>query len=132
MAAQQNKDSDKWRFPLRPKKGNLQSSDREQAFNVDPLENLPGFLLPSATRGKNRRPPTLHLGWLIDDTVLLRLAEERGIGAPEDLREFLKHEDYEFEDDDFDFIPEGPNSLHKMLGPRIRLLYEGHCIRGLV
>jgi len=79
------------------------------------------------------RPPTFHLGWLIDDEVLLRLAKERGIGSSTiDLREYLKDEEFvDFDDESFDEPPEPPNLLHKMLDPRLRLCDEEYSNFGL-
>jgi len=81
------------------------------------LAKLPNVFFPS--QGQKKQPPTLHLGWLVVDSVLRRLAEERGIGVPVDYREILKDEDIELDDEEIEeeyrrYEISGPSSLHKI------------------
>ncbi|KLO09828.1 hypothetical protein SCHPADRAFT_930901 [Schizopora paradoxa] len=102
------------KFPLVPKRGKICSSDQEKAFEVDPLEQLPGFLLASGCEKLKKRPPTLHLGWPMDDSLLVRLCEERGIGPSEELEELplLEDDGYALDSDNEEDME--PDLIHKM------------------
>lgn len=79
------------------------------------MEQLPGFLLASGCEKLKKRPPTLHLGWPIDDSLLVRLCEERGIGPSEELEDLKSLEDdgYVIDSDDDD-EDRRPDLIHKM------------------
>ncbi|KLO09021.1 hypothetical protein SCHPADRAFT_943981 [Schizopora paradoxa] len=116
MAAQQS-ELPALSFPLLPKKGIIRASDQEKAFEVQPLDQLPGFLLASACQNLKINPPTLHLGWRIDDALLVRLCKERGIvPSHENLKEYLKDDGYVFNSDDGSEEEEDgkPGFVHKM------------------
>ncbi|KLO09842.1 hypothetical protein SCHPADRAFT_999981 [Schizopora paradoxa] len=91
--------------------------DRVLAYLVEPIDILPHFLLPASTAHLNRRPPTFHLGWLIEDAVVTKLAKDRGF-CPRNinLREYLKDEDVEIFDEDLDDSPKEPGFINKTQG----------------
>ncbi|KLO09000.1 hypothetical protein SCHPADRAFT_583321 [Schizopora paradoxa] len=74
------------------------------------------------TRHLKRRPPTFHLGWLIEDAVLVRLAKEGGYIPTDEGKKDVEDDDDDDEDVEFDDDDEDdnnniePNYIHKAQG----------------